>query len=386
MRILSLSLMVTVLIFSYGKYASAQTSTQNIFSTNLSLGSNGAQVTALQQALNQDQSTRVAETGPGSPGNETNYFGPLTKAAVVRFQEKYASEVLLPVELVKGSGYVGSYTRAKLHALSAIANSGTTGSSVTTTTASSTQTATATDPSLPYLVKDNEKIDIYVGDTMLTNIQDKIIAAVNAGVEARIASRSAEPIAIPSIAATDAPSVALGTPAPRSGVPGTYISMKGTGISTESVVYFGSNYIVRKVSKGFSNDFIFVVPPIPPGRYDIAVRTGGNVSNTTMFVVTDLKNPPVHLQSVSPTTISYGDTLTIVGSGFSKENNAVVTSYQTIINVPSADGATLIVHVAPPSLQTSAEVGDGKIKKPMSLYVVSDYGFSDSTQSFTMTL
>jgi len=118
MRVLFLPLLLAFLIFSQGTPASAQTNTQNVFSTNLSLGSRGSQVVLLQKILNRDPDTRIADVGLGSPGNETNYFGSLTKAAVARFQAKYANEVLTPVGLMRGSGLVGSYTRAKLNALS----------------------------------------------------------------------------------------------------------------------------------------------------------------------------------------------------------------------------------------------------------------------------
>ena len=49
--------------------------------------------------------------GAGSPGNETNYFGPKTQNALIRFQETYSEEILSPIGLTKGTGIFGPMTR-----------------------------------------------------------------------------------------------------------------------------------------------------------------------------------------------------------------------------------------------------------------------------------
>lgn len=88
------------------------------FPRTLSLGSTGADVRELQKILNQDPATAVAVSGPGSAGSETEYFGLATKAAVVKFQEKYSTQILVPNSLSKGTGKVGPSTRFLLQTFS----------------------------------------------------------------------------------------------------------------------------------------------------------------------------------------------------------------------------------------------------------------------------
>jgi len=381
MRISLFSLLSIFFALSFSLSASAEAV---VFTANLGVGSRGTQVIALQQFLNQDPDTRIASTGPGSPGNETSAFGQLTRAAVIRFQEKYTSEVLTPVGLSQGTGRVGSFTRTKLNMLSApapIANA-----PVVTPPAVVPPAPTVTPTPAPIVIDNKvttaERIDIYSGDKMLANIKNRILSALNES----IASRDTATATMPTITAADIPSVVVGALTPQSGSPDARISITGRGIRGDSVVYFGSDYIVRTLNTEYSGNFSFNVPSIPPGLYDIAIKTGTVVSNTALFVIRDPKNPPVHLQSVSPSNISYGDTLTITGSGFSPQHNTVITTYQKFTNVSSPDGKTLVIQLAPESITSSAKIGKGTRQISMILQVVNEYGFSDSKKSFTMTL
>lgn len=74
----------------------------------LSQGSNGADVMALQVFLNTNPATMVASVGAGSPGMETMTFGPATHGAVMKYQ---TANGISPV-----AGYVGPITRASIAA------------------------------------------------------------------------------------------------------------------------------------------------------------------------------------------------------------------------------------------------------------------------------
>src|SRR3989344_5876440 len=78
------------------------------FDTNLGYGNSGSDVLSLQQFLNSHGFT-IAESGPGSPGNESDYFGSLTRVALAEFQ---AANGITP-----SAGYFGPLTRAKANAL-----------------------------------------------------------------------------------------------------------------------------------------------------------------------------------------------------------------------------------------------------------------------------
>lgn len=74
-----------------------------VFKKNLELGKTDPDVKELQKLLNASGFT-VAKSGAGSPGKETSYFGPATKAALIKYQKAK--------KISPSSGYFGPLTRA----------------------------------------------------------------------------------------------------------------------------------------------------------------------------------------------------------------------------------------------------------------------------------
>jgi hypothetical protein len=100
-----------------GGTASSGSCPAGLWTRDLGNGSSGADVLALQRFLNSSADTRLAVSGAGSPGMETQYYGPITAAAVSKFQVKYRADVLTPLGLVNPTGYFGASSRAKANAL-----------------------------------------------------------------------------------------------------------------------------------------------------------------------------------------------------------------------------------------------------------------------------
>lgn len=78
-----------------------------VFKANLTVGSLGSEVKALQEFLNAHGYT-LATSGAGSPGNETTRFGAATKAALIKYQKAKG--------ITPAVGYFGPKTRAAVEA------------------------------------------------------------------------------------------------------------------------------------------------------------------------------------------------------------------------------------------------------------------------------
>lgn len=85
------------------------------FTQDMYNGLDSEQVRMLQKFLNSDKQTLVKATGPGSPGNETTYFGNATQNAVERFQVIYKSVILDPIGFTSPTGIVGARSRSVLN-------------------------------------------------------------------------------------------------------------------------------------------------------------------------------------------------------------------------------------------------------------------------------
>jgi hypothetical protein len=73
------------------------------FMKDLSYGMTNLDVLQLQKRLNSIPGNQIALTGAGSPGNETTYFGVLTRNAVIKYQLAHG--------ITPPFGYVGIKTR-----------------------------------------------------------------------------------------------------------------------------------------------------------------------------------------------------------------------------------------------------------------------------------
>jgi hypothetical protein len=161
------------------------------FTMDFQQGSSGAEVIAIQKFLN-SHGAQVAVTGAGSPGNETSYYGALTKAAVAKFQ---AANGITPA-----AGYWGPITRAKANSMCASTPTTPTtpgGETLNGSAGSISVSQTSADVEDQVFTSETEKVlgfrvEASGSDVRVTNVRVKFTAAVDAAASDRLADYASE--------------------------------------------------------------------------------------------------------------------------------------------------------------------------------------------------
>lgn len=304
--------------------------TPTVFAKNLSVGSRGEDVKILQQILNQNEKTRLALSGPGSPGNETDYFGSLTQRAVIMFQNLFAQEILLPVGLSQGTGFVGPSTRKKLNDIL----------------------------SPEKFVTESEKNPAEIAAEDQETLE---------GIEEDTLSASEELIAA--------------FVSPSFGPPGTQPVFEGSGFAETNTVWFDDLYAIRNVFSPNGTRLQFTVPDtLPFGKYSLSIaNTSGTTTENVFFIITNPTAASPVINKTTPASGPPGTEVTITGSNFGAVGNNIYTSYGIVENVPSFDKQTLTFTISPPPEALSYQSASGTpihFDLPVWFYVVNTSGIS----------
>lgn len=302
-------LVVLFLLFVPGLSLSATSD----FGRTLYVGMWGGDVRALQEFLNTDIETRVAAMGAGSLGNETDYFGVATKRALIKFQEKYRNEVLIPVGLMAGTGIFGVKTREKVNAL------------VVRTQASITPLQEIPKPTV-------EQGKVYL--MMVAPLSGKPGALVS--------------LAGSGFTATDN-TIFFGP---------DHAVVNASSINGQSITFK-----VPSIPKGLYSVYVR--------------NAKGESNKEQWFIVIDGGSPAPTIESVAPFTVSRGETVTIKGTGFVPGKNTVVASGIGVFsNIQSKDGVSLSFTISKNTFPVAFSPSIQKPSFPITVHVLNENGVS----------
>ncbi len=348
--------LTTLLLMSYfASSALASAEPRFSFDRDLTIGSTGVDVRALQLVLNHDPQTRLATSGPGSPGQETEYFGTITRNAVIRFQEKYASEILTPLGLTGGTGYFGPSTREKVNSLLSYQQK------------PEPEKPKGTEPgdTEAGTWRPQEAPSMYTDELMLNQLSDYY------------------------------------------GGRGSTLTLYGFGFTSSNNIYFGDDFALRNVrAESYDTIKISIPEELAPGYYDLQIENekGRDTESQAFFVVTDENSVSPRVDSVSPEHVGPGDTVTVYGEGFDGRWNMIRTTFFIAEGRSSDGGKTLTFKVPDPVFKESEpdeaemDIGLGELPAtPMAdqnldtdwssevyLYVVNNGGISTDYGKFIL--
>jgi len=290
------------------------------FEKDLKQGDKLPDVLELQKKLNLDVDTRISPIGPGSPGNETDYFGTLTKVAVVKFQNKYKNEVLTPANLISGTGFIGSLTRKKLNNLN----------SVSVSISNPTLIATSTTKEVlknifSKEVNPSEKNQI---GTYFKGLFDKVdlegsVSSVAPYLEKSVLN------SVPSLTSD----VRIYNIEPYQVKPGQKVVVLGTGFTEKGNLFSFGGVDVVPVSCSYSTYCEVVVPSAAPlGEQIVSLRNSqGSTINKNFSVKVYITYNPVSvtvIDSIAPDfikTSSIDTPITLKSKNFSVSDNYIYT-------------------------------------------------------------
>ena len=323
-------------------------------SRTLLLGARGSDVKELQVILNSNPSTMIAPAGPGSKGQETDYFGALTKKAVELFQKKYAPEVLFPAGIYTPTGVVGTFTRAKLNKLSTLGTNDAS-SPIPTAVASLVPPRSAVDASTAKNPPD-------ISGLFTTKSKPLIFSLSRYEVKH-----------------------------------GDTVVVTGSGfLPTGNSLVFDTSYRVDNLTSADGTSLSVLVPhSVPNGSYNISVENkNGTTFNATygnFFTISDNPQDPPTVSRVTPDKVVFdsNSTITITGTGFSPEKNEVYTGLGSASGIPSSDGKTLSVTLSSLSefkraTQYASALKSARISVPMFVVVKTSAGISSTKASFLL--
>jgi hypothetical protein len=92
--------------------------------------------------------------------------------------------------------------------------------------------------------------------------------------------------------------------------------------------------------------------PIPPATYQISVTAQGSgiSSNSVSLTVTAPKPNPVSISLLYPNyAVSTGNTITVLGSGFTSSGNTMEVGSAVVNNLSSRDGKTITFQAPTPT-------------------------------------